>query len=252
MSSGLANATPLSEKIRDVWRNSSRVHLDACVKGVAASIPAGSVVLDAGAGHAPYRHYFDHTQYETADFAQVTKKQYTSLDYVCDLDAIPVEDARYDAVVLTQVLEHLPDPLSVLHELRRVTKPGGTILLTTPLYFAEHEQPYDYFRYTQFALRSLLERADFVVDRTAWLEGYLGTVSYQLQLAGRNLPSKPSAYGGPVSGLIGLALTLPLRALFLITGFWFGRVDARRKWTNSGHPKNYVVAAHASEGKILD
>ena len=40
-------------------------------------------------------------------------------------------------------------------------KPGGTLWLTAPLFYAEHERPYDYFRYTQFGLRHLLEREGF-------------------------------------------------------------------------------------------
>ena len=79
-------------------------------------------------------------------------KTYTEQDYVCDLAAIPVDDARFDHVRLTQVLEHLPEPATVLAELRRVLKPGGTLWLTAPLFYAEHERPYDFFRYTPFGL----------------------------------------------------------------------------------------------------
>lgn len=228
-----------------LWRNSSRVHLDDFVKSAGESIGAGNKVLDAGAGHAPYRQYFAHTTYETADFGQVTKKEYAAIDYVCDLSTIPVADGRFDAVILTQVLEHLPQPEAVLVELRRVLRPGGRIWLSTPLYFEEHEQPYDYYRYTQFALRRLLDRAGFDVLTVDWLEGYFGTLSYQFQLAARHLPSSPRAYGGPLVGLIGSAASLGLRGLLLVLGLGFGRLDARRKWTDSGHPKNYAIVAVA-------
>ena len=52
---------------------------------------------------------------------------------LCDLADIPVEDARFDHVLLTQVLEHLPEPATVLGELHRVLRPGGTLWLTAPL-----------------------------------------------------------------------------------------------------------------------
>jgi SAM-dependent methyltransferase len=111
-------------------------------------------VLDAGAGDSPYRERFAHVQYESADFERVPGKRYAASDYVCDLAAIPVEDHRYDLVLLSQVLEHLPEPGAVLAELRRVLKPGGTIWASAPLFYEEHEVPYDFFRYTQLVGRS--------------------------------------------------------------------------------------------------
>ena len=134
----------------------------------------------AGAGEGAYRAHFAQTRYEAADFQQVDKP-YGQLDYVCDLDSIPVEDERYDLVLCTQVLEHLPEPADVLTELHRVLRAGGTLWLSqAPLYFPEHEQPYDFYRYTSFGLEHRLTRAGFVLDSLDWLEGYLGTLSFQL------------------------------------------------------------------------
>src|SRR5262249_46561071 len=108
--------------------NSSRVHLDAFARRAGASVSAGSPVLAAGAGHGPYRQHFAHTEYEAADFEQVPGKDYAANNhYVCDLASIPVESDRYDLVLLSQVLEHLPDPEAVLRELRRVLKPSGRL-----------------------------------------------------------------------------------------------------------------------------
>ena len=115
---------------------------------------------------------------------------------MCDLAEIPVEDARFDHVLLTQVLEHIPEPARVLAELHRVLKPGGTLWLTAPLFYAEHERPYDFFRYTQFGLRHVLESTGFEVQELDWMEGYLGTLSYQARLMSRSLPSSPADYGG--------------------------------------------------------
>ncbi len=75
--------------------NPSRVRLREVNSEFAASIPDGAVVLDAGAGKAPYRDLFKHAQYETADFEQVDK-EYAPSTYVCDLTAIPGQDARFD------------------------------------------------------------------------------------------------------------------------------------------------------------
>ena len=164
--------------------------------------------LDAGAGRAPYRGLFAHARYETADFLAVKGKKYVAPDYVCDLVEIPVEDARFDHVLLTQVLEHIPEPARVVAELHRVLKPGGTLWLTAPLFYAEHERPYDFFRYTQFGLRHLLESAGFEVLELDWMEGYLGTLSYQARLMSKALPSSAKDYGG---GLRGTALASAAR-----------------------------------------
>jgi len=85
-----------------------------------------ALVLDAGAGEQPYRHHFLHCRYEAADFEAV-KKRYATSTYVCDLARIPVEDGRFDAVVFSQVMEHLPDPIAALREIRRVA--AGTVIL---------------------------------------------------------------------------------------------------------------------------
>ena len=79
--------------------NSSRIHLARYNRLFAESIPAGALVLDAGAGDAPYRQMFSHAKYETADFKMVDKP-YASMSYVCDLAAIPVESERFRYILL--------------------------------------------------------------------------------------------------------------------------------------------------------
>jgi SAM-dependent methyltransferase len=223
--------------------NSSRTYLHRFLTRAGQAVQPGELVLDAGAGRAPYRDLFAHARYETADFLAVKGKKYTQPDYVCDLADIPVEAARFDHVVLTQVLEHIPEPAGVLAELHRVLKPGGTLWLTAPLFYAEHERPYDFFRYTQFGLRHLLEAAGFEVVEIDWMEGYLGTLSYQARLMSRALPSSPADYGG---GPRGLALALAAKA-FRRGGRRLADVlaalDLRYKFVGKGLPKNYQVVA---------
>lgn len=73
------------------------------------TLAPGALVLDAGVGDQVYAGMFKHLNYEAADFEQV-EKRYEKPTYSCDLASIPVEDNRFDAVVFTQVMEHLPDP----------------------------------------------------------------------------------------------------------------------------------------------
>lgn len=140
---------------------------DAWVAAQAAQVPAGARVLDAGAGSSPYRVLFKHCRYETQDFTQLKGEQlrhgqYAAIDYVCDIINIPVDDGTFDTVLCTEVLEHHPEPIRVVHELARVLKPGGTLLLTAPLGSGIHQEPYHFYGgYTPFWYRKFLSEAGF-------------------------------------------------------------------------------------------
>ena len=223
--------------------NSSRTYLHRFLVRAGQTVEPGQLVLDAGAARAPYRDLFAHARYETADFLAVKGKKYVKPDYVCDLAEIPVDDARFDHVVLTQVLEHVPEPARVLTELHRVLKPGGTLWLTAPFFYAEHERPYDFFRYTQFGLRRLLEGAGFEVLELDWMEGYLGTLSYQARLMSKSLPSSPEDYGG---GLTGRALASAAKLSKRIGHYAadvLATLDLKYKFVGRGLPKNYQAVA---------
>lgn len=211
--------------------NSSRVYLDRFAARAGENVAAGAYVLDAGAGDGPYRHHFSHANYEAVDFEQVPGKTYSGNNYVCDLAAIPVEDCRFSLVFFSQVLEHIAEPRAVLAELHRVLKPGGQIWASAPLFYEEHEQPYDFYRYTQFGLRRLFEEAGFRELEIDWLEGYLGTISYQLEVAARAIDRVPRWR----------LLAPALRKSSELAA----RGDLRRRITSVGHPKNYTLVAVA-------
>jgi SAM-dependent methyltransferase len=224
--------------------NSSRVHLRRVNSEFAASVTPDMFVLDAGAGEQPYRDLFSHARYEAADFEKVDKP-YAKSTYVCDLAAIPVEDARFDRIVFNQVLEHIPEPIAVLRELRRVTKPGGQIICTCPLFYGEHEQPYDYYRYTQFAHRHLFATAGWRIERLEWMEGYFGTLSYQFRMMSRAIPLTPVPGAPVLATILGWPLQLVVRLVAGPLSLAFGLLDLFARETRSGMPKNYVVVATA-------
>jgi SAM-dependent methyltransferase len=223
--------------------NSSRQYLYRFLERAADEVLPGQLVLDAGAGRAPYRKLFDHARYETADFMAVKKKKYRQPDYVCDLADIPVEGERFDHVLLTQVLEHLPEPGDVLSELHRVLKPGGTLWLTAPLFYVEHEKPYDFYRYTRFGLRHLLEGAGFEVVEVNWLEGYLGTLSYQLQMMSKGLPTSRAAWGGGLGGAARALAAKGARRAGRRLAPRLSDLDLRYRFVRKGMPKNYQAVA---------
>ena len=231
------------QPLRRIWTfNSSRHRLWQENAAFAAIVPAGALVLDAGAGDAPYKGLFEHARYESADFQKVDKV-YAPSTYVCDLSSIPVEDARFDYILLNQVLEHLPEPKSVLAELHRVLKPGGKMICTVPLFYEEHEQPYDFFRYTQYGLRHLYTSTGYQVERLDWMEGYFGTVAYQFGGMARYLPWKPSDWNSGLLGYLCLPLLLLMKIGCAAASILMHRLETRVKYQKRGYPKNYVVIA---------
>ena len=173
----------------------------------------------------------------------MTNKEYGQFDYVCDLRSIPVPDDRFDAIICTQVLAHMADPAAVLREFRRILRPGGRLLLSCPLFFQENEKPYDFFRYTQFGLRHLFERAEFKIERLDWLEGYYGTLAYQMSAAALALPCRPAAYGGGAVGHIVAPAAFLYKLWFAGACQFFTWLELRHKYTDSGQCMNYIVIA---------
>lgn len=221
-------------------RNSSRTWLYRANEKFAATVSAGSRVLDAGAGDQKYGHLFAHCDYESADF-ELVNKPYAKSMYVCDLAAIPVEDGRFDAIIFNQVMEHLPQPALVLNELGRVLKPGGTMICSAPLFYEEHERPYDFYRYTQFAWHFMMKEAGFTILNIDWLEGYFGTVAYQLETASKYLPRRSYRTVPGVLGWSAVPVLIFSRWLFHLLARFLYVLDERGKHTSSGFPKNYVV-----------
>ncbi len=228
---------------RERWlENPSRIRIREYNAGFARNVKPGMLVLDAGAGKAPYRDLFAHARYESADFVAAEGNEHAHT-YVCDLTAIPVEDARFDRVVCNQVLEHVPDPKAVLAELARVTKDQGRIICTCPFFYPQHMRPHDYYRYTDQALRTLFAGAGFAVQSVEWVEGYFATVGLQFELMGRFLPRRVGAdRTGWKWWLAGLGLRAVRVGAPMLAGFFY-QLDRRWKFTGKGFPKNYVVIA---------
>jgi SAM-dependent methyltransferase len=217
--------------------SSSRIYIRRFLKRAAASVPPGSLVLDAGAGfEQPYRSVFAQHLYESADFEG-------DVTYRGDIAALPVEDRRFDLIVSTQMLEHVRNPEEVLRELFRVLKRGRQLWLSTPLFYEEHMQPNDFFRYTRFGLRHLFETVGFQVEEVMELEGYYATLGYQMLVASRSLPRSLRFYGGGLMGLMGACSAIAIKPACTILSRLFAHLDQRVKFTAAGQCINYCVIA---------
>lgn len=120
---------------------------DAWVAKKAATLFAGTRVLDAGAGACRYRPLLRHCEYVAQDFCALAEENggYENVDLVSDICAIPLPDASVDVLLCTEVLEHLPEPVRAISEFSRLLKPGGRLWLTVPLGSGLHQQPYHFY-----------------------------------------------------------------------------------------------------------
>ncbi len=117
-------------------------------------IPAGLTILDAGAGESQFKKFCDHLKYIAQDFGQYSGEgnvglqtgtwDNTKLDIVSDILSIPLPDHSVDAIMCTEVLEHIPDPLGAIKEFSRLVKPGGYLLITAPFASITHFAPYHF------------------------------------------------------------------------------------------------------------
>lgn len=174
----------------------SRLIADLVAEAYDRSIPAhvSGRLLDMGCGKAPlfdaYRPFASEVQ--CIDWASSFHGS-DYLDKTCDLTGtIPYPDGSFDTILLSDVLEHLPEPMNCWREMNRLLVPGGKVLLNVPFYYQVHEEPHDYYRYTEFALRRFAESCGFKVLRLEAIGGaieVLADVAAKLLVQGRLSPA---------------------------------------------------------------
>ena len=180
-------------------------------------------VLDVGSGDfLRYRDFFSFDVYDTLE-PDAAKKP----TIVGSAEQMPLQDALYDTVISTQVLEHLPHPSRAVSEMFRILKPGGYAVVTVPQWNELHEEPYDYWRYTSYGLQALFSEAGFRIER---LEARGGFFAFFGQVVTRFIIDAFHLYEHPLWNLLWFA---PLKAWGLCM-FWLDnhiRSKAARKHT---------------------
>jgi 2-polyprenyl-3-methyl-5-hydroxy-6-metoxy-1,4-benzoquinol methylase len=127
---------------------------DAWVEKTLKALPKGLRLLDAGAGECQYKKHCAHLTYVAQDVAvydgsgdvgfQNPGWSFEKVDIICDIVDIPQPDASFDAVLCTEVLEHLPDPVRALDEMSRLLRPGGMMIITAPFWSMTHQAPFHF------------------------------------------------------------------------------------------------------------
>lgn len=133
-------------------------------------------LLDAGCGAMPYRPLV--APHVDAYVGFDRERRTDGVEYVGDIEDLePVPSGSVSTVLCSEVLEHVPHPDRAVRAIARVLEPGGTLILTTPFLARLHEEPWDYFRYTEHALRRLVEEAGLEVvemTQTGSVTSFLG------------------------------------------------------------------------------
>lgn len=162
-------------------------------------IPSGSLLLDAGCGSQQFRKYCKHLNYKAQDFGQYIsdeKKmlgaesgglgagegyQYGRLDYTGDVWEILEDDSTFDAILCTEVFEHIPYPNETIAEFSRLLKPGGKLILTAPSNCLRHMDPY--FYYSGFSDRwyeKVLQENNFEIKELDAVGDYYSWMSVEI------------------------------------------------------------------------
>ncbi len=153
---------------------------------------AKGTLADIGCGKVPlYEAYRDIVSEVICVDWQQSQHRNPHLDIEADLNlGLPLPDGQADTILATDVLEHLRDPKLFWSESARVLRPCGKIILGVPFLYWVHEQPHDFYRYTEFALRAFCAENALSV---AVLEPYAGPVAVVLDIVGKNLPGHRAA-----------------------------------------------------------
>ncbi len=135
-------------------------------------------ILDFGCGSKPYRKLFTKaTEYIGIDFQNTGHDhRKENIDIFYDGKHLPFPDNSFDAIVCTEVFEHIADVEKIVIELRRVLKTNGRLLLTVPFVYKEHDMPYDYRRYTMNGIVTLLEDKNFIILSKEKLGNFIETI----------------------------------------------------------------------------
>jgi SAM-dependent methyltransferase len=215
-----------------VIKDINEINRQAWLKETLTALPKGARLLDAGAGELKNRQYCGDLDYVSQDFCQyqgagggapneglqMSSWDNSRIDLVSDITSIPAPDASFDAILCSEVLEHVPEPTHALDEFARLLKPGGVLILTAPFGSNVHMAPYHYCsgfsRYwyehhlTQrgFRIESLIANGDWYallrqeITRLGGLERQRGNWSW------------PIAYAYSVLGLLYYKLRSDKRA----------------------------------------
>ncbi len=122
---------------------------DRIIRQELASLPSEALVIDIGSGVLRRLDLAETQRYFSTDIRALP-----NVDFVADATALSLASDCADAVLVLEVLEHVPRPGELLEEVRRVLKPGGIVMVSVPSTVPRHDEN-DYWRFTAQGLSQL-------------------------------------------------------------------------------------------------
>jgi SAM-dependent methyltransferase len=186
----------------------SRLITDLVAAFYAEQLPlhARGRLVDLGCGKAPlYGTY--RTLVDAVTCVDWPQSPHASLHVDRDADlsgVLPFDDAAFDTIILSDVLEHVAEPERLWREMARILAPRGRALINVPFLYGVHEAPHDYARYTEFALRRFAANAGLAV---LLLQPVGGSLHVLADLLGKHLAHVPligSVLASAVQGAVSL------------------------------------------------
>lgn len=157
------------------YKNIDEDNRNAWLAAILRELPKGLRLLDAGAGQLRNRRHCGHLDYISQDFCQYVGElggeglhnsfwDTSRIDLVSDITAIPAPDVSFDAILCSEVLEHVPDPMRALDEFTRLLRVGGVLILTAPFSSLVHQAPYHFCSgFSKYWYMHHLERRGFEI-----------------------------------------------------------------------------------------
>ena len=131
-------------------------------------------LVDVGCGNKPFEHIFKNID----SYYGVDINKNSKADLICDVLDLKVNSNSADSVFCTQVLEHVNNPFKLVSEISRITKSGGTVILTAPHISRVHGAPFDFFRFTRYGLEHLFKINKFKIIKIEGMGGFFLSITY--------------------------------------------------------------------------
>jgi ubiquinone/menaquinone biosynthesis C-methylase UbiE len=207
-----------NEKVRYQW-----------VREQLLSIPKGKSILDAGAGECQYKKFCEHLSYTSQDLGeydgrgdsiglQTKKWDNTKLDIICDIINMPLDSGRFDYVLCTEVLEHVPFPDQAIREMSRVLKPGGSLIVSSPFCSQTHFAPFHFCTgFNIYWYKAVFETCGLEITEVAKNGNFFTYVQQEL-LRAPLIGKKYSLFG--ILSLLLYVAVIPIVFLLLILNFF--------------------------------
>ncbi len=190
---------PIPSTTVGTFNESTRV---AWLEKTLKKIPEGSRILDAGAGEQPFKKFCAHLKYVSQDFGQYKPEElesglqmpkwgYAKLDIICDIALIPEADGSFDAIMCTEVFEHIINPREAMKEFSRLLRNDGYLIITSPFCSLTHFAPYHFYSgFNSFFYVEELKKNGFEIIEMIPNGNYFEYIAQEL----RRLPSISEKY----------------------------------------------------------